>query len=499
VTSRVLGPGPADEDMTGKALPEQPQGSTFEWGEGMFLDPESGVWWDRNEFAARDMNEAIRVDARLKVLEYALGEPIRRATWKLKPHDQDSGEAEQTEEQLRRKRWEGGMLTPIQQVLGQMTTAIYLRRSHHAKGLKLDPNAPPESGTVMWSQLAFRPASTCRLLRDPKTGALAGFEQDLQDYSLSGVRKWDGQPVKFPLRKALIYVHGTHRDPVAGLSDLEVAYWCWKTKQKMIYLWMRYLEGVALPRTIVKHQGDDERAMSVAKKIAGMGSSGTAAIDGQTMELDVLDLSGKGPSPFTDGIRYFDLAAAVSVRATFVELGSQAAGSSQGARGSQGMYSGMVDDFMQGRESVATEIAEAMTEHVVAPLVNLNFLKGRCPDFMFDPLAGVDEQPILDLLKQVAAVPQTALPPEFVSEIILEAARILQLDQDKIKAAVEKSQKLAEQAAQQAGKDPLGQQVAGVHGAISKIGKIAQGVTEARVKATAGGGGNGGVVSRGAA
>lgn len=480
VTAQLLGPGPVSETREDGQLSmsEAPPGSVFEWGEGMFMDPESGVWWDRNEFAARDMNEALRVDARLKVLEFALGEPIRRATWRLKPQDGDTGEAERTEEQLRRKRWEGGMLTPIQQVLGQMTTAIYLRRSHHAKGLKLDPKY--DDGSVMWSQLAFRPASTCRLLRDPKSGALTGFEQDIQDYSLTSRQYKDGMPIKFPLSKALIYVHGAHRDPVAGFSDLEVAYWCWKTKQKMIYLWMRYLEGVALPRTIVKHQGDDTRGMAMAKKLASMGSSGTAAVDGQNIELDVLDLSGKGPNAFTDGIRYFDLTAAVSVRATFVELGSSAAGSSAGARGSHGMYDSMVSDFMQGRESVATEVAEALTEQVVAPLVQHNFIRGKCPDFTFDPLEGVDEQPILDILKQVAAVPQTALPPEFVSEIIIEAARILQLDQDKIKSAVEAAQKQAEQAAAQAGQQPLGQQVAGVHGAISKIGQIAQSVTQQR-------------------
>lgn len=485
MTSQVLGPGPAvDVSRRGDRRPSEPngeaQGSLWEWGEGLFLDPATNAWHDGSDYAARDMNDGIRTDEVLKVLEFAMTEPIRSATWKLKPRKDDRGQAVEIEEQLRRKRWDGGMQTPIGQVVGQMTTAVYHKRSYHAKALMEDPRRT--DNTVMWRELSYRPATTSRLLRDPVTGKMLGFEQDLSLYAQLNTQPVDGKPIPFPLRKALIHVHGAHRDPVGGVSDLEVAYWCWKTKQKLVFLWMRFLEGVALPRTIVGHQGDEEKAKAAARQIASMGSSGVAWIDKNNMDLDTLDLSGNGPSPFTDAIRYFRVAACVSVRATFVELGTAAAGTSQGARGSNGMFSGMVEDFMSGRQAVADEMAETLTEQVVAPISLYNFGPGGCPDWVFDPLAGVDKQPIMDLLKLVAATPQTALPPEFVSELIMEAARILQLDEDKIRSAVEKAQKAAEQQAQQAGADPLGQQVSGVHAAVDKISKITASVQKARAK-----------------
>lgn len=453
----------------------QVEGSIFEWDAGLFFDPLTGAYYDRGQYEARDYAEMLRVYHKGRALEAVLTLPLRSAGWKLTPAKGDTGEAEQTEEQLRRPPDAGGMTTPISQVLGQMTSAMSFRRSFHAKGFKLDPRAG--DGTVMYSQLAYRPASTCRMLLDPASGAFRGFEQDLTWYADSMMfKKHGGLPVQFKPAKSLVYVHGAHRDPVGGVSDLEIVYWCWKTQQKLLRLWFSYLEGVALPRTIVKHKGDEGKARQAANQIAKMRSSGVAWIDMSQMDLDTLDLSGKGPMGFVDAIRYLDTAASGSILASFTDLGAAAAGGHGPSRGSFALSKDQTDFYLQGREAVAGEWAGCLTSDLVAPLIRYNYgPDGKCPTWTFDPLAGIDEQPIMTLLQALATAAQTSLPPEFVGQIIVEAARFLSLDVDKVRSAVETSQKLAEKAAKQAGASPLGQQVAGVAGAVTKVAEITRG------------------------
>lgn len=457
-----------------------PEGTQFEWNEGLFFDPQTGSYYDRGKEEARDYGEMLRVYHKARALEQVLTGPLRGAGWKLVPGKGDTGEAEQMEEQLRRPPGAGGMSTPFQFVLGQMTNAFAMRRSFHAKGFKLDPRR--NDGTLMYSQLAIRPASTCNLLRDPKSGAYAGFEQEMSWYAPLDQRGPDarkGLRIPFKPSQALVYVHGAHRDPVGGISDMEIVYWCWQTQKKLLFLWLNYLSGVALPRTIVKHKGDDAKAKAAAQEIAKLKSSGVAWIDMLAMELDTLDLSGKGPAGFADAIRYLDTSASGSVMATFTDLGAAAAGdASGGARGSFALSKDQTDFFLQGREMVAREMEVTIDWQVLSPIVKWNHGRhGVCPSFKFDPLAGIDEQPILHLLEAVATAPATALPAEFVNEIIVEASRILGLDVEKVTAAVHDAAEVARRAALAAGASAIGQKVAGVKGAVDKVTQIAKQAT----------------------
>lgn len=454
------------------------EGSTFEWNAGLFFDPTTGAYYDRGQYEARDLAEMLRVNGTSRKLEAVLTLPLRQAGWKLTPGKGDTGEAQQTEEQLRRAQHMGGMTTPIADVLGQMTSACLYRRSFHAKGFMPDPTR--DDDTVMYSQLAYRPASTCRLVLGPN-GAYAGFEQDLAIYATTRqIRRANGKPVPFKPSQAVVYIHGAHRDPIGGVSDLEVAYWCWKTQQKILRLWLDYLAGQALPRTIVKHNGDEPKAKAAARQIARLRSSGVGYIDMQTLELDVMDVSGKGSVPFMEALHYLESTASGSILAGFMDLTGAAAGVHGQARGSNALSKNQSDFFLQSREAVSSEMAAALTTQVVAPLVRLNYgRRGVCPTWTFDPLSGVDEGPIMTLLGQLAASPTAPIPSEFIAEIVIEAARILSLDVDKVTNAVRKAQADAEQAARAAGATQTGQQVAGVAGATNKLTKIARKATAA--------------------
>jgi hypothetical protein len=75
-------------------------------------------------------------------------------------------------------------------------------------------------GSVMYSQLAMRPASTCRPRVDPVDGSFDGFVQEIVYYgdaSGHGGKRWDGRPVVFTPRESVVFFNGLEKDPVSGM------------------------------------------------------------------------------------------------------------------------------------------------------------------------------------------------------------------------------------------------------------------------------------------
>lgn len=461
-------------DLTGKV-----QGSAFEWGDGIFLDAgtdeRGGAFWDGSQFEVRSMQDMLSVDWKGRTLEAVLTLPLMRADWKLKAESGDKGAAERLEELLRRPSNHDGMTTPMRTVIGQTAAARLFRKSFFAKGFKLDTQA--DDGTVMYSAIRRRPASTCRL-RLTEDGDFAGFEQDQQFIARHRQPGESTDPIKFEPKQSFVYVHGQHRDPLRGTSDIEIAYACWRTKQKVVMLWLNFLEAQALPRTIVHAKsGDVGKARKAARTIAGLRSSGVGVIDGDNMDINTLDVAGRGPQSFIEAIKYLDQSASNSVLAGFTDL-TASAGS---GRGSYALSKDQSDFFLQASEAVAAEMADAFTNFLVADLARYNYGDATAPVFMFDPLASVDQQPVLDLLKTLATAAQTTLPQEFVDELANEAARILRMDvgriADAIKAGAAARQAVAAQTP--AGASPVGQATAGIEGAVNTAHKIVKQATAA--------------------
>lgn len=456
-------------DLTGKV-----QGSFIDWTrEGLFLDPESHEIWDNGDRFAIDMRRGLDRDHKLRELELVLTQPNKGSTWKLEPGEGDRGEAKDTEEKLRRPANAGGMETPIDMVLAQATSCRAYKRAYFAKGFKLDPKR--DDGSVMYSELAMRPASTCRLRRDPQTGGFDGFAQDVQPYTFArGVEGADGLPVTVKPSRALVFINGQDRDPIGGISDLEVAYWCWQTKKKITQLWLEYLAAQALPRTMVTSKGNEDAAKRVARVIAALGSSGVGYTD-EDAEWAVLDTSGKGPQSFLDAIKMLNQNASGSALASFLELGPAAA---NGA-GSFALSKDQTDLFLQLCEGFNKQQAAVMSAYCVADLVRYNYgRRAAFPTFTYDQIAGVDEQPILTLLQALATVEKSALPQEFVNELAMAAARLLGLDADKLKPALEAAAKRAEKVAVAQAANPLQAQqlgpVGAMNGAMGEVQRIAK-------------------------
>ena len=135
--------------------------------------------------------------------------------------------------------------------------------------------------------MAYRPPATCQARYNDRTGEPNGFRQQVWLFGgnlmLSSKQKVPGY-VDIPKIRSYIYTHGKHREPLTGVSELETSYWCYQTMSKLLYLWMNFLEGMAMQRLVV-YGNDQPEATARADDISQLRGSGVVGlihpIDGQ--------------------------------------------------------------------------------------------------------------------------------------------------------------------------------------------------------------------------
>lgn len=399
-----------------------------------------------------DIAEMLRLDGKARSIEQVLTLPLRSADWEVVPADGDSGEAEWVKDRLTRPPWAGGMSTPLELVIGQMTSAVLYRRAHFEKVW-----AVSDDGDNVLDKLAFRPAHSCTLRRDQRVGTFQGFKQRFL---------MDGRQEEVTIKpdKAFVYIHGQHRDPLQGVSDLETAYAAFESKQKLRWLWFSALENHTLPKTIVKSGqtlGNEAEKQQLAEKVASLKGGGVVALDPGD-EVDKFDPTvgdASGQSAFQEAMAYLDSEMSASVLAGFTDLTKQAG---QG-RGSFALSKDQSDFFLRSRQAVLGEMGTAFTAWVIADLVRWNFgPKGKVPRLEFGELAEGAATEALELFKELAGRPaDPRLPGIFFDELTERVATKLNLGPDKIRKAIEER---AQRAA-----TPGGELRAGIEAAVQSV------------------------------
>lgn len=472
-----------------------PHGTAFDGSEGLFFTADMKDVYVQDAEQLEAIEKMLERDGMARMLESALTLPIIQAKGQIKPSKGDAGEAEDAQKRLLRPPEGGGMVTPLSLVRAQMTSAVALRRSYHEKSLMVDP----ELGGTSYRDIAFRPARSCIVLRDPRSGVITGFKQrpfwaaymvgakNTGDV-LSTVIDADGYLRAVPPQRALIYIHGQRRQPIVGVSDLEVAYWAWQAKTKVMFLWFAvYLEGVALPRTVVKAQDPEVEGKATGNKIAGARSSGVIVTDTQTT-IEALDLSGKGQSEFKDAISYLDGMAEQSVLLSWLSYSGRA---TTGAGMNGGAIVGELRDFfLMSRMAMMQEMDMEITRQVIAPITRWNHGTGAAiPIYESEPLQDADVEMAIDLLKTGLANPQMAFPAEFWDEMYVKIGAFLEIDPGKLRQSLQEAHDAAAKAAAQQGANPPAQQVAGMNAMATRAGAAvrARQMGQSPKKALAGG------------
>jgi hypothetical protein len=443
------------------------EGSAFGWNDRMFFGwSQDGAVFDYGDWAARDMVKMMEKDYKAKQIESVLSLPIMSAERQIKGIKGDKGETEWMQGYWEADPVDGGCETDLDQIVGANTTAFTFKKSFNELVFKQG-----YEGKVVYKKVAFRPQTTCRTKRDPKNGNILGFEQE--PYAVAPGIQLGFYPIQIPMERAYIYVHGQRLDPINGTSDLDIAHWCYKTKQKLLFLWMQFLENVSLPRTLVYAQ-DTELAKQIAGQIARLRGSGVVPIgtNGQpdAVKVDTLDLSGKGADQFREAIGWLDQAATHSVLAGFLDLtGAATNGIRGGGGGSYALSKDASDYYLQFEEAKCREIERSIRNDLFAPLIRYNFGRGgKVPKLKFEPLNTEDKsQQIAMLTAAMQMPPGGVIPAEFIGMLSDQVATYFGMDGQKVNdlfVAQGKKAAAAAAAASAAGASAVGQGAATMAG-----------------------------------
>ena len=394
-------------------------GTAYELSDGNRMFWDSGAYEEQiesSDWSVEEMQEMLRIDGKSASIEGVLTLPIRAAAakWGILPgrgNEDHDDITEQMADDLAR------METPMEEIVGQMTNAFIYRRTTMEKVYTI-----LDDDRFGYKGIYYRPPSTTSLLKDKK-GKVVGFKQITTD-------KPEGIKILKPY--ALTYVHGRHKSPAAGVSDMEVAWQCYNLKQKIKFLWYSFLEGQALPRTVII-SSDIEAAKSAVKAVAQLKSAGVAGVPQQWINsIETIDSGGRGAGEFKEALRWLDAEAAGSVLAGFTDLPSRAA---EGV-GSFALSKDSTDFFLQMQQGNARELCQTVRTDVLADLTHWNYGQDvMVPRFVIGSLDREDATASVTLLQTLATAPDLKVPLEFIEMLTVHIAELLGLDLDKLIAA----------------------------------------------------------------
>jgi hypothetical protein len=259
---------------------------------------------------------------------------------------------------------------------------------------------------------------------------------------------------------------------------MDISYWCYQTKMKLLYLWYHFLENQALPRTIV-YGNDQPEANSRADDVAALKSSGVVGlVHPATGEkaFDIIESHGDAGAIFKDALGWLESWQTHSVLAGFMAL----TGSATGGKGSYALSQDQSSFFLKSRQGVAKEIAQSISFDVIRPLVMLNFgTKAAFPTWKFGPLQDEQIQALLTMFQTLAAAPALHIPLQVLDLITERMASILQLDIDEVHQALASTANQRAEQPQAQAPPGMPSQAAGQLGALNGMANAAAGIMQA--------------------
>jgi len=422
--------------MVTRALTEQEavaldleEGSAFDYDTLLFTSFDDGSVFNYDRSSVERLDEALGRDGKMNTLLQVLTLPMRQAPISFRRGQAEAKVTDWLAQVMTEPANNGGMTTPLKTIIAQMTGAIAYRKAFFEKVFTLG-----EDDRIVYKKVAWRPPATCAVMRDPQNGAFRGFKQQ-------PIRLEDNDEITIPHKRAFVYIHGQHRNPLEGVSDLDIPYWCYITKQKIRFLWYSFLEGQSLPKTVVTAR-DETSANKAAAKVVGLRQGGVVGL-AEGVTTDVLESSGRGAAQFKEALQWLDAEASGSVLAGFTDLGAAATS----GIGSFALSKDQTDFFLMSRQAVSQEMADTINQFLIPDLVRMNFgPKTRSPIMEFSPISEDDAQMAVSLLQATAQSPSLVLPREFMDELTERVAGFLGLNTARVReglarAAVESAKK----------------------------------------------------------
>ncbi len=228
----------------------------------------------------------------------------------------------------------------------------------------------PATGLARLRKLAQRTSKSIADIDVASDGGLVSITQ----HSVFAI---PAKPI--PVSRLVAYVHEREGGNWVGRSLLRPAYKNWLIKDRLIRVDAQTIErnGMGIPLYTGADEDDD---LSEGRKMASAWRSGNtagAAIPNGA-ELRLVGVEGSLPQALPS-IRYHDEQAGRAVLAHFLNLGTQT--------GSWALGSTFADFFTLSLQTLAQQIADTATQHIVEDIVDLNWgVEEPAPRIVFEEI-----------------------------------------------------------------------------------------------------------------
>lgn len=415
---------------------EQETGSAFDWlhfSEDLTLDKDEVRDVAGMDGWATEIDRMLR-DGQCASIYMALTFPLRQANLTLVRPEDDEGQTEFCREVLWNPPESGGMETPITTIIGQQVHSIAVRKTYHEKVF-----TRRDDGKISYKKIAHRPTASCELVRGRRHGEWRGLRQYMESDAQGPETDSEGF-VTIPMNRSVIHIHGQHRDPLYGHSDLTAVHWAYLMKQKVLKLWFTFLGGQSLPK-VIAYGHSETQAKANARSIASLRGSGVVGVERTSPDEKIFDVlethSTSVVGLYKEALMYIDSQMSSSVLAGWIDLPSWA---TSGGRGSYALSADQSQMFMASRFAAAREISATWASQIIKDLCWLNWGPGTAlPKLKFEKINESQADRIMRLLEQLGSAPSLQVPPEFIDMLIEQVSAYLDLPDDRVEKMIRRA------------------------------------------------------------
>ncbi len=231
----------------------------------------------------------------------------------------------------------------------------------------------PDGSAAHLRKLSYRPAKTIERIDVAPDGGLVAIKQ-----------YWtavDREPQPIPVNHLVAYIHAREGGNWLGTSILRNCYKNWLLKDRLLRVQAQTIERNGLGVPLYKDAPDGTPAtMSAGLAMAKAWRAGEAAGAAVSHDADLLLRGVEGTLPDAmPVIEYHDSQIARAVLAHFLNLGQQT--------GSWALGTTFADFFTMSLQTLAEQIRDTATQHIVEDLVDVNFGEDEpAPRLVFDEI-----------------------------------------------------------------------------------------------------------------
>jgi hypothetical protein len=360
-------------------MPDSPAAPVSEIGHVVDGHLVGTSWWQALEYESTPelrwplsvvvYDKMRRQDAQVGSVLRAVTLPVRRTTWRIDPNGARDEVVQLVAEDLGLPVAGGTPLRP-RRTRDRFSWVEHLRlallmlpmgHSFFEQLYRIDA-----AGRARLRKLGERPSRTIETVNVARDGGLVSLEQ------------W-GTSKPIPVDRLVAYVLDREGGNWLGQSILRTCYKNWLLKDRLLRVQVQTIErnGMGVPLYEgAEGEKDLSKGLEMAKAWRSGDASGAAVPHGANLLLRGVE----GDLPDAEpAIRYHDEQIARAVLAHFLNLGTQT--------GSWALGSTFADFFTLSLQSVAQEVADTATQHIVEDLVDLNWGEDEpAPKIVFDEI-----------------------------------------------------------------------------------------------------------------